>query len=51
MAAVKPLAERLRRVFLVHGEASQSQTLAETMRKNGITDVVIPEPDQRFPIE
>ncbi len=51
MAAVKPLAERLRRIFLVHGEVTQSQTLAEAMRKNGITDVVIPEPDERFPIE
>ncbi|MGQ9651967.1 MAG: MBL fold metallo-hydrolase [Phycisphaerae bacterium] len=51
MAAVEPLAGRLRRVFLVHGEAGQSQTLAETMRKNGLADVVIPEPDQRFPID
>ncbi len=51
IAAVEPLTERLRRIFLVHGEASQSQKLAEVMRGNGLADVVIPEPGQRFPIE
>ncbi|NLE61731.1 MAG: MBL fold metallo-hydrolase, partial [Planctomycetes bacterium] len=51
IAAVEPLTERLRRIFLVHGEASQSQKLAEVMRGNGFADVVIPEPGQRFPIE
>lgn len=51
LSTVGPLAPRIRRVFLVHGELSQSQRLAEAMRKNGFADVVIPEPDSRFPID
>jgi metallo-beta-lactamase family protein len=51
LAAVKPLAQRLRRVYLVHGEMSQCTALAEAMRKNGFADVVIPATDQVFPIE
>lgn len=51
LATVRPLAERLRRVFLVHGEISQSQKLAETLRASGFADLIIPERDQRFPIE
>jgi metallo-beta-lactamase family protein len=51
LATVSPLAHGLRRVYLVHGEVSQSETLCETMRHNGFADVVIPEPGQVFPID
>ena len=40
--------ERLRRVFVVHGEPEESQALGEALRQTGGLDVVLPEPGQTF---
>ncbi|UCD30224.1 MAG: MBL fold metallo-hydrolase [Planctomycetota bacterium] len=45
-----PLAGEVRKVFLVHGELDQAQALAEVMRKNGFTDVIIPDSGDKIPI-
>ncbi len=45
-----PLAGKVRRTFLVHGELDQAKALAATMRRRGFTDVVIPESGQKFAI-
>ena len=45
-----PLASRVRRAFLVHGEPDQAQALAATMGDRGFADVVIPESGQTFEI-
>jgi len=45
-----PLAGRVRRAFLVHGELDQAQALAGTMRQRGFPEVLIPESGQVFRI-
>jgi metallo-beta-lactamase family protein len=46
-----PLKDRLKQVFLIHGEASQSKTLAAKMRDVGFRSIVIPERDQVYPLD
>jgi metallo-beta-lactamase family protein len=45
---IKPLAPGLRRVFLVHGEPLQAQTLAKLLETHYGLDVTIPKPGDRF---
>jgi metallo-beta-lactamase family protein len=45
---IKPLAPHLRKVFLVHGEPAQSETLAGLLRHTYGLDVAIPAPGQSF---
>jgi metallo-beta-lactamase family protein len=45
---IKPLAPSLRQVFLVHGEARQSATLAEVLHSTYGTEAVPPSPGQSF---
>jgi metallo-beta-lactamase family protein len=45
---VKPQAPHLRKVFLVHGEPTQSQTLAGLLHSKFGLDVVVPAPGQSF---
>jgi metallo-beta-lactamase family protein len=45
---IKPMAPTLRRVFLVHGEPQQSQTLAKLLHTQYGLDVVCPAPGQEF---
>ena len=42
------LSKTLKRVFLVHGEYEQTQSLAELMNENHLHHVTIPQPGQRF---
>ena len=48
LAWMKPMANTLKRVFLVHGEASQQNALAKAIRDEYRLDVVIPERGQSF---
>ena len=48
MAWLKPQADHLRRVFLVHGEPAQQETLARLIRSEYRLDVVVPSPGQSF---
>jgi len=48
MEWIRPLAPSLRRVFLVHGEPQQSQTLAKLLHSTYNLDVAIPAPGQSF---
>ncbi|MGD0497970.1 MAG: MBL fold metallo-hydrolase [Bryobacteraceae bacterium] len=50
MAWIKPLAPSLRKVFLVHGEPRQSQTLATLLEAEYGLDVTVPTPGQSFEI-
>jgi metallo-beta-lactamase family protein len=45
---IKPMVPSLRRVFLVHGEMQQSQTLAGLLRSRYNLDAVVPTPGQAF---
>jgi metallo-beta-lactamase family protein len=45
---VEPLAPTLRKVFLVHGEPQQAQTLAGLLHSTYGLDVVAPQPGQSF---
>ena len=45
---LRPLAGRLRRVFLVHGEPAQSETFARLLHSEFQLDVVLPLPGQSF---
>ncbi len=45
---IRPLAGSLTRVFLVHGEPTQSQNLARLLASEHHLDVVIPAPGQSF---
>jgi len=45
-----PLAGKVRKAFLVHGEMEQATTLAENMRACGFNDIDIPEKHQTFNI-
>ena len=42
------LKERLRHVFVVHGEPDQSEALARAIRDQGINRVTVPDRNQRF---
>jgi metallo-beta-lactamase family protein len=42
------LKERLRHVFVVHGEPNQSEALARAIRDQGINRVTVPDRNQRF---
>jgi len=42
---------RAKRVFLVHGEERQMESLAAALREGGIADVVLPEYGQSFSLE
>jgi metallo-beta-lactamase family protein len=48
LAWIKPMVPTLRRVFLVHGEAQQSQTLAKLLNSQLGVEVVCPIPGQEF---
>ena len=48
MEWIRPLAPSLRRVFLVHGEPQQSQTLAKLLHSTYNLEVAIPAPGQSF---
>jgi metallo-beta-lactamase family protein len=48
MEWIKPMAPRLRKVFLVHGEPAQSATLAGLLHSTYGLDVVVPAPGQSF---
>jgi metallo-beta-lactamase family protein len=45
---VRPLAGRVRKVFLVHGEPQQSETFAKLLRSTYGMDAVVPAPGQSF---
>ena len=45
---IKPMVGSLRKVFLVHGEASQSAALAQLLHKNYGLEAVCPVPGQTF---
>jgi metallo-beta-lactamase family protein len=45
---LRPLAPSLRKVFLVHGEAGQSDILARRLRSDFGLDVAVPAPGQSF---
>ncbi|HUK19819.1 MAG TPA: MBL fold metallo-hydrolase RNA specificity domain-containing protein, partial [Bryobacteraceae bacterium] len=45
---IRPLAPTLRRVFLVHGEPQQSQTLAKLLDSQYGLEAVIPHPGESF---
>jgi len=49
-AMAEPLADKIRKVFLVHGELDQALALADTMRTKGFDDVVIPNRGESFEI-
>ena len=48
VAAVGPLASRVRQAFLVHGEPDQTEALANHLRARGYANVTIPEPGDAF---
>jgi metallo-beta-lactamase family protein len=48
LAWIKPMVPTLRRVFLVHGEAQQSETLAKILNSQFHLEVVCPHPGQEF---
>ena len=45
---IKPMVGSLRKVFLVHGEPAQSQTLAQLLHDRYSLEVVCPSPGQTF---
>jgi metallo-beta-lactamase family protein len=45
---IKPMASGLRKVFLVHGEAQQAQTLAKLLGSQYGLDVTVPKPGEQF---
>lgn len=45
---IKPIANGLKRIFLVHGEGSQQTVLAEAIRERFGLDVIVPEWGQHF---
>lgn len=51
MEWLKPLAPHLKKIFLVHGEAAQSQALAGLIRSHYGVDVALPAPGQSFPLD
>lgn len=51
MEMMRPLTARVRQAFLVHGELEQAQALADTMRQQGFSNVVIPARGEVFEIK
>jgi metallo-beta-lactamase family protein len=51
LAWLKPLAPHLKKVFLVHGEPTQSAALAGLVRSQYGVDVVVPKPSDSFVLE
>jgi len=51
MAWLKPLAPQLKKIFLVHGEPSQSEALAAVIRSQYHIEVAIPAPGESFRLE
>jgi metallo-beta-lactamase family protein len=51
LKAAKPLAGKVKRAFLVHGDPDQSEKLAGTLRQEGFPSVTIPEPGQACRLE
>jgi metallo-beta-lactamase family protein len=45
---IKPMVGSLRKVFLVHGEPAQSETLAKLLHSNYGLETVCPAPGQSF---
>lgn len=50
LAFLSPLAGRVGKVRLIHGEREQAEGLAETLRGIGFADVAVPEPGDRVVI-
>lgn len=50
LAYLKPLAGKVGKVRLIHGEKEQAAALAETLREIGFADVAVPEPGDRVAI-
>ncbi len=48
---MKPIAKGLKKVFLVHGEASQSEALKAAIEERYGLDVAIPSPGDSFPLD
>jgi metallo-beta-lactamase family protein len=48
---IEPLVPSLRRVFVVHGEPEQSQTLARLLASKYNLDVVVPKPGESFDLD
>jgi metallo-beta-lactamase family protein len=48
---VKPLAGRVKKLFLVHGEGKQIDVFSDSLRGAGFGDVVIPERGQKFDLK
>jgi metallo-beta-lactamase family protein len=51
LAYLGPLAGRVGKVRLIHGEREQALALAETLRQTGFADVAVPEPGDRVTLE
>ncbi|MHC4674192.1 MAG: MBL fold metallo-hydrolase RNA specificity domain-containing protein [Planctomycetota bacterium] len=49
-AMTAPLTDKIKKVFLVHGELDQAQALADTMRERGFAEVIIPNSGDTFDI-
>jgi metallo-beta-lactamase family protein len=47
LAYLSPLAGKVKKVRLIHGEREQAEALAETLRGVGFADVAVPEPGDR----
>lgn len=50
LAYLRPLAGKVRKVRLIHGEREQAEALAETLREIGFDDVAVPGPGDRVTI-
>jgi metallo-beta-lactamase family protein len=48
---MKPMAPHLKKVFLVHGEASQSAALKEAIEREYALDVAVPTRGQSFVLD
>ena len=50
MAAERPLAERCKQVFVVHGEDKPAETYAGRLRSAGFREVIVPSKYDRHAI-
>jgi metallo-beta-lactamase family protein len=50
VAYLAPLAGRIEKVRLIHGEREQAEALAGTLRELGFADVAVPAPGDRVVI-
>jgi metallo-beta-lactamase family protein len=50
LAFLQPLAGKVKRTRLIHGERDQAEALAETMREMGYDDVAVPVPGDRVSV-